>query len=151
MKLCDNKLCKSALGCKADCKSLISKICGNRDLIFPKSNCGSIYFVGIEDVTIKKGDAIDLISGVHAYDANGNEIPFTVTPRTLDTTQVGVYAVTYTARGVSSSKMVNACGKNRLHIIYCEEETVSAIRTVTVVPDCALTCEAKICESVVCC
>lgn len=61
---------------------------------------------GVDDVSINQGVGIDLTEGVKAYDGDGNEIPFTVEPETIDKCDVGVHEVTYTADGVSITRTV---------------------------------------------
>lgn len=57
-------------------------------------------FSGVGDVSINQGNSFDPRSGVHAYDYQGNEIPFTVSPTTFSPCLVGVQTFNYTASGV---------------------------------------------------
>lgn len=57
-------------------------------------------FSGVGDVSINQGNSFDPRSGVHAYDYQGNEIPFTVSPTTFSPCLVGVQTFNYTANGV---------------------------------------------------
>ena len=59
-------------------------------------------FSGVGDVSINQGNSFNPRSGVHAYDYQGNEIPFTVSPTTFSPCLVGVQTFNYTASGVES-------------------------------------------------
>lgn len=61
---------------------------------------------GADDVEIPQGTEFDLTDGVKAYDGEGNEIPFTVTPNEIDACSVGEQEFTYTAEGVSVTRTV---------------------------------------------
>ena len=78
MAVCNDKVCEAVL-C-GDCKDLIPSMCGNRVPNFVDGSCFIIRFEGVDDLSINQGECIDLTEGVHAYDGDGNEIDFTVTP-----------------------------------------------------------------------
>lgn len=79
---------------------------------------------GADDVSINQGVGIDLAEGVKAYDGDGNEIPFTVEPETIDKCDVGVHEVTYTADGVSITRTVQ--------IIQIADPVISGLTDITV-------------------
>ena len=58
---------------------------------------------GLNNVTINQGTSFNPTSGVKAYDYNGNEVPFSVTPSTLDTCDVGTHTLTYEAQGLATA------------------------------------------------
>lgn len=144
MAVCGDRVCKARL--KACCGSLIANVCGSRGLVFPKASCSAIRFEGVGDVTINQGEDFDLREGVHAYDGNGNEIDFTVTPNEIDTCTVGEYVVTYSATGIGDSLLPSVClGTPMLHIMECGMTEGRAYRTITVKS------YAVVCESTLCC
>lgn len=115
------------------------------------NSCHQVYFTGITDKTIMRGDAIDLEDGIHAYDGNDNEIAFTYTPTSIDTSIAGEYVVTYTANGEGKAMKPNICGDMALHITDCGLETATVRRKITVISMDALVCEATVCESLIGC
>lgn len=58
---------------------------------------------GIGNVTINQGTSFSPTDGVHAYDYQGNEVPFTATPSTVDTCDVGTTTLTYSASGLADA------------------------------------------------
>ena len=58
---------------------------------------------GLTNVTINQGTSFDPTDGVTAYDYNGNIVPFSVTPNTLDTCDVGTHTFTYEAQGLADA------------------------------------------------
>lgn len=152
MAVCSDRLCDAYVN--EACNSLVPNFCGNgRGLSLPSVACGNITFTGISDVTIEKGESIDLTEGVHAYDGNGNEIGFTVKPSTIDTSVPGTYEVTYTASGVSTLLKPTFCNSDiwSVYLTDCGEGIASAVRTVIVKSDDAVTCESAVCDSSVVC
>lgn len=97
-------------------------------------SCNSLRFVGIEDVTIIQGEGIDLESGVEAYDANGDAIPFTVKPDTIEKCDVGTHVVKYSAAGYGGEGgKIHLCGENEAHIPpQCNRDVIVANRTITI-------------------
>lgn len=61
---------------------------------------------GADNVTINQGIGINLTEGVKAYDADGNEIQFTVNPSAIDKCDVGEHTITYSAEGVEKTRIV---------------------------------------------
>lgn len=59
---------------------------------------------GADNTSIRQGTDFDLLEGVMAYDGNGNEIPFSVTPDEVDKCSVGVQKFTYSAEGVTKER-----------------------------------------------
>ena len=133
-----------------DCSNLVPNICGEK--IKPKyvnAPCNNIRFTGITDITVLQGETVDLISGVHAYDGDGNEIAFRVLPPTIDTSRIGKYTAIYIASGVGDNFIPHMCGETAIHMTECNYGTARAYRTITVEPTDAVVCESKICESLV--
>lgn len=62
--------------------------------------------VGADDTSIPQGTDFDLSAGVKAYDAQGNEIPFTVTPDSINVCAVGEQTFTYSADGVTKTRKI---------------------------------------------
>ena len=142
MRVCIDKVCEAVVDC---CESLVASICGKgRGLIFPHDDeCKSIRFEGIEDVYIYEGDDIDLTCGVHAYDADGNEVEYTVKPSEIPSGKSGVFDIKYTAVGADTILKPTVCGKNKLHAsAYCADRKVTAHRKVLV--------RNKLCVSTLC-
>lgn len=81
-------------------------ICGEFKLHIPKSVCYEPFFVGVEDKTIIQGADFNLKTNVKAFDGLGNEIPYTVSPATIDTCDVGTHTFTYTADGVTETRTI---------------------------------------------
>ena len=118
----------------------------------PSGGCDFIHFTGVEDVTTNQGECIDLTEGVHAYDGNGNEIPFTVSPSEIGCCDIGEYEITYTATGASNRMLPSMClGNPMLHITDCGLITSIAKRKITILPTSLKVCEGKVCCSVVWC
>ena len=67
---------------------------------------GNPRIEGADNVRINQGIGIDLAEGVHAYDGDGNEIPFTFSPDEIDPCDIGVHEITYTAEGVTKGRKV---------------------------------------------
>lgn len=81
-------------------------MCG-KNRIFPPSICDeSAYFVGIKDITVPQGTDVDLLDGVSAYDKDGGEIPFTVTPSEILPCEVGKQTVIYRAEDVEVKRTI---------------------------------------------
>lgn len=134
------------------CDKKLPSVCGRSRLpTFPEGSCGQVHFTGLTDVTIAQGDPFDLEQNVHAYDGNGDEIAYTYTPSSIDTSVPGVYVITYTASGTGTSLKPTMRGDMDIHAAECGNETATGQRTITVVSGCATVCEAITCESTVCC
>ena len=91
---------------------LIPNICG-KDAVTLPSICGEIgYFKGIDNATINQGETFDLLSGVTAYNSNGEQVPFDVTPSEVVPCQVGAQVFTYTSEDATATRTitVNAIG-----------------------------------------
>ena len=148
MAVCNDKVCDAVL-CE-ECKlNPIPKICGKSMIAIPTMKCGAIIFVGLTDLVVKQGEAVDLVSGVHAYDGDGHEVTFTYT--SVDTNVLGEHIVTYTAVGAGDAFLPSMCGRNALHITDCGNYIAKAYRTVTVEATEAVTCTSKTCESLTAC
>lgn len=61
---------------------------------------------GANNASINQGTDFDLTEGVTAYDGDGNEIPFTVTPSEVAKCEVGVQTFTYEAEGVTKERKI---------------------------------------------
>ena len=115
------------------CEHLNPSVCGKRNRpTITNHPCVGIRITGIGNVTVNQGVGIDLVEGVHAYDSNGEEIAFTVSPQTIDACSVGTHIVTYTATGADSSTLPNICGENALKIKDCGLVTKTANRRITI-------------------
>ena len=91
---------------------LIPNICG-KDAVTLPSICGEIgYFKGIENATINQGETFDVLQGVTAYNSNGEQVPFDVTPSEVVPCQVGAQVFTYTSEDATATRTitVNAIG-----------------------------------------
>lgn len=58
---------------------------------------------GITNATINQGTSFDPTDGVTAYDYYGNVVPFSVTPNSIDTCEVGTQTLTYEAQGLADA------------------------------------------------
>lgn len=119
----------------SDCRHLKPKICGNKLKPFlSDKGCGVPRFVGIEDVTLNQGIGIDLTEGVYAYDGNGNEIPYTVTPDSIDMCDVGEHTVIYRAMAEGKKFAPWFCSKQRglAGDLLCSRVALRKDRTVTI-------------------
>lgn len=92
----------------------------------------SLHFEGADDVTINQGVGIDLTEGVHAYDANGNEIEYTVEPDSIEKCEVGDHVITYTATGEGSRSVPTMCGETALYARACNIITEIKKRIITI-------------------
>lgn len=61
---------------------------------------------GANNTSVNQGIDFDLMEGVKAYDGDGNEIPFTVTPDTFAKCEVGQQTFIYDAEGVSKERTI---------------------------------------------
>ena len=119
----------------SDCRHLKPKICGNKLKPFlSDKGCGVPRFVGIEDVTINQGIGIDLTEGIYAYDGNGNEIEYTVTPDSIDMCDVGEHTVIYRAMAEGKKFAPWFCSKQRglAGDLLCNRVALRKDRTVTI-------------------
>lgn len=149
-KTCSGKTCADTI-CE-DCESLTPSMCGNG--LIPTLEdicCNNIYFVGLDDITVPQFGEVDLVSGVHAYDGNGLEVPYTYTPTEVDTSVAGEYIVTYKASGIGEAIKPTVCGEDALHLMDCGYDTATAHRIITVVQTGAVVCEANVCGVYVIC
>ena len=119
----------------SDCRHLKPKIGGNKLKPFlSDKGCGVPRFVGIEDVTIDQGSGIDLTEGVYAYDVNGNENEYTVTPDSIDMCDVGEHTVIYRAMAEGKKFAPWFCSKQRglAGDLLCSRVALRKDRTVTI-------------------
>lgn len=111
-------------------------MCGNRIKAFiTERGCGVMRFVGVEDVALNQGIGIDLEEGVTAYDGNGNEIEYTVTPDSIDKCDVGEHEVIYRAWGEGKKSLPSFCmGKRKLYYAdgLCHDKLLQKKRLVTI-------------------
>ena len=63
-------------------------------------------FSGLTSETINQGDSFSLTDGVTALDASGTSIPYTVSPNTIDTCDVGTHVFTYTSARGSATRTI---------------------------------------------
>lgn len=82
---------------------------------------------GVHNATIHQGTEFSLTDGVKAYDGNGNEIAFTVTPDEFDTCEVGVHHFTYIAEGITATRTIT--------VRQINSPTISGIETLVVEVD----------------
>lgn len=81
-------------------------ICGTNALNIP-SGCEDIgHFIGANNVTIMQGDPFDPTDGVTAVDKDGNTIPYTFSPASINTCTVGTNVVTYSTDSFSTERRV---------------------------------------------
>lgn len=80
-------------------------ICGGTELYMPECG-GEPKIVGADNTSVKQGLGFDLMAGVKAYDADGNEIPFTVNPTELNKCDLGHQSFTYSAEGVTKVRTI---------------------------------------------
>lgn len=81
-------------------------ICGTNALNIP-SGCEDMgHFIGANDVTILQGDPFDPTNGVSAVDKDGNDIPYTYAPSSINTCEVGTYTFTYSTDSFSKERKV---------------------------------------------
>ncbi len=130
--------------------TLLPHICGKRSLQMPTSGCPVIHFVGVEDEVVNQDSVISLTDGVYAYDGNGNEIEYTVTPTDVDTSVLGEHVVEYVARGKSGGKVTIPCLKPKLHT-SCDYSVLRVNRTITVIQEEAVVCSAQTCYAKTAC
>lgn len=148
MSVCGDKVCSSQVKCTTNnCGKHIPHMCGDSHIYIPQSQCGSLRFVGVVDVSIAQGTVFDLTEGVHAYDGNGNEVPYTYTPTELDWNTPGEYTVLYTAEGIGNDMSPTMCLDDPLlHIPICETGITTATRVITITSASAA-CEAYACQA----
>lgn len=101
----------------------IPTICGDNHLHIPKAVCYAPYFVGAEDKTIIQGADFDLRTNVKAFDGLGNEIPYTVSPSTIDPCDTGEQTFTYTADGVTEERTITVLPSSN-PVITFEDDTL---------------------------
>lgn len=85
---------------------LIPSICGKNMINLPQFCADMPYFKGVTDETINQGTTFDLLEGVQAFDPNGNEMPFDVTPSEVESCEVGAQVFTYTTEGLSKDRTI---------------------------------------------
>lgn len=61
------------------------------------------HFSGVVNTSINQGETFGLTDGVTAESYDGQSVPFTVTPSTIDTCEVGTQTFTYEAQGVETA------------------------------------------------
>lgn len=116
------------------CSHKIPHICGGSPLYINVEPCqNDITFEGVDDISVIQGTEVDLEQGVHAYDANGNELQFTFNPTSIAKCDVGVHTITYKATGEGSELLAYVpCGKNALTLRKCGLITKTVTRKITV-------------------
>lgn len=118
----------------SDCV-IYPSICRPREITMVDAECQSLHFEGITDVTINQGVGIDLAEGITAYDAYGEEIPFTYDPSEIDECDVGEHTVKYTAYGATTMTITMPCYEDKISLPEeCTEgmASVQSYRTVTI-------------------
>lgn len=86
--------------------NLKPSIFGENEIYIPQMCGPQPYFRGLTDETIRQGTTFDLLDGVHAYDADGNEIPFDVSPSEVVSCQLGDQVFTYSAEGITKERTI---------------------------------------------
>ena len=71
--------------------------------------CTNLHFDGLTDETINQGADFDALEGVKAYDADGNEIDFSVEPEEFDSCAVGEQTLVYKAMGKDNRLIPSMC------------------------------------------
>lgn len=71
--------------------------------------CTNLHFDGLTDETINQGADFDALEGVKAYDADGNEVAFSVEPEELDSCVVGEQTLVYKAMGKDNRLIPSMC------------------------------------------
>ena len=107
-------------------KDMIPTLCGNNHLHLP-TGCGVPYFYGTEDVSIVQGSDFNPRMNVLAFDEDGNSIPYTVSPSSIDCCDVGVHTLTYTAGDISEVRDVT--------VLQAPSPTFSGLSTIRVEPN----------------
>lgn len=102
---------------------LIPSICGKNKINLPQFCADMPYFKGVTDETINQGTAFDLLEGVQAFDPNGNEIPFDVTPSEIESCEVGTQVFTYTTEGLSKDRTIT--------VVEIANPTISGVPSTT--------------------
>lgn len=119
----------------AICVDIVPTPCGGTNKLTMKDVCNDVHFTGIEDTTINQGVGIDLTEGIHAYDGNGNEIEYTVTPDSIDKCDVGEHTVVYRTIGEGEKFLPSFCMDNvdvTLGDTFCNEILLEEDRIVTI-------------------
>ena len=107
-------------------------ICGTNALNIP-SGCEDIgHFIGANNVTIMQGDPFDPTEGVTAVDKDGNTIPYTFSPASINTCTVGTNVVTYSTDSFSTER--------RVFVLQASAPAISY-------PHGSLTCNSAACEA----
>lgn len=63
-------------------------------------------FTGLTSENLSQGQSFSLTDGVKAIDENGTSIPYTVSPSTIDTCEVGDFVYTYTSARGSATRNI---------------------------------------------
>lgn len=71
--------------------------------------CTNLHFDGLTDETINQGADFDALEGVKAYDADGNEVDFSVEPEEFDSCVVGEQTLVYKAMGKDNRLIPSMC------------------------------------------
>ena len=71
--------------------------------------CTNLHFDGLTDETINQGADFDALEGVKAYDADGNEVAFSVEPEEFDSCAVGEQTLVYKAMGKDNRLIPSMC------------------------------------------
>lgn len=96
---------------------------GDNIVIIPGEGSG-VTFEGLTPVTLVQGADFDPTDGVKAFDKDGNEIPFTVSPNEIDACAVGNQTLTYTADDKSQTRTIT--------ITQAESPTITGVNTIEV-------------------
>lgn len=75
-------------------RQFIPHVCGENKLHLPQG-CHLPFFIGLDDETVMQGDDFNLRLNVQAFDADGNPVPYTVSPSEFEPCQVGEQVYTY--------------------------------------------------------
>lgn len=117
----------------SDCGHLIPDFSGQGIVPTLTSDpCQNVTFVGLNDITVTQGESVDLTSGVHAYDSDGNEVAWSYEPQVIDTSVPGEYIVTYSASRIGGFIRPEMCGDMAVHMPECDTSTVKEERVITV-------------------
>ncbi len=95
-------ICEVKVKLSQETEEIEDPTCQNGDEPTP----GEPHIDGATNTSIRQGTDFDLTEGVTAYDGDGNEIPFTVTPSEVDKCEVGVQTFTYEAEGVTKERKI---------------------------------------------
>lgn len=79
---------------------------GDNIVIIPGEGNPHGHFTGMNPSVIDQGTAFDPAAGVKAYDKDGNEVEFTVTPTEINTCEIGNHILHYVAGDLKHERVL---------------------------------------------